>query len=282
MNKFLAVAAWAAVTTVSAQAADLAARPYTKAPAYVAPVASWTGFYAGANVGYGWGSRSGDLIANSPNLDTAVVLDRYPRSFGNKNDGVIAGGQIGYNHQINQYVFGLEADLQWADQRSSTFRSAPTEFIFGTFLPDHTESSSDRVKWFGTVRARAGVTPSSDLLLYVTGGLAYGETNSSVTNTYPAFPNVPPIVVGQPAYSNSVSVGGTRVGWSAGVGAEWMFASNWSVKAEYLHVDLGSTSLTVVDRFDPTDTLTYGFKHQQDTVRVGLNYKFSGPMLAKY
>jgi outer membrane immunogenic protein len=85
-----------------------------------------------------------------------------------------------------------------------------------------------------------------------------------------------PIVTGRPAYANAGSVSGTSVGWAAGAGAEWMFAANWSVKAEYLHVDLGSTSLTLVDRFDPTTFQTYGFRHQQDTVRVGINYKFGG------
>lgn len=282
MHKLLAAVSLAALITTSAQAADLAARPYTKAPAYLAPVYNWTGFYAGANVGYGWGSRSGELTGNSPRLDLAVSTDFFPRSFGNKNDGVLAGGQIGYNYQVNQYVVGLEADIQWANQRSSTFQTRPTEFLGGTFLADHTQTSSDQLKWFGTVRARAGFTPTDTLLLYVTGGLAYGETDSSAINAFPGLPNIPPIVVGRPAYSNVASVSDTRVGWAAGAGVEWMFAANWSVKAEYLHVDLGSTSLTLVDRFVATQTLTYDYRHQQDAVRLGLNYKFGAPLLAKY
>lgn len=277
MKQFLVAACLVASIAASAQAADLAPRPYTKAPAYVAPIYNWTGFYAGANVGYGWGGRSGNVTGNSANLNGSVgPLEFYTDAFGNKNDGVFGGGQIGYNYQVSQYVFGLETDIQWADQRSNTFLSRPTPFLGNSFLADHTQSASDRVKWFGTVRARAGFTPVSTLLLYVTGGLAYGETESSVTNTFPALPNVFPIVTGRPAYANAGSVSGTSVGWAAGAGAEWMFAANWSVKAEYLHVDLGSTSLTLVDRFDPTTFQTYGFRHQQDTVRVGINYKFGG------
>src|SRR5664279_4810353 len=108
MKKFLlgTVAALAMVT--SASAADMAARHYTKAPMAVAQVMSWTGFYAGIQGGYGWGS-SNEVFFNGPNTAIFAGTQKYDTS------GGFAGGDFGYNWQTGAVVLGLEGDYHWAD-----------------------------------------------------------------------------------------------------------------------------------------------------------------------
>jgi outer membrane immunogenic protein len=135
-----------------AQAADLPRQMYTKAPPAIAPVFDWTGFYIGANVGYG--SAHADLtvggITGSENLT-----------------GVIGGGQIGYNWQTGPWVFGLEADFQGSDQHANFAGGGVTE--------------SDSVPWFGTFRGRIGYAVAPMWMLYVTGGGAVMDFKSNVT-----------------------------------------------------------------------------------------------------
>jgi outer membrane immunogenic protein len=114
------------------------------------------------------------------------------------------------------------------------------------------------------------VTP--DLLLYGTGGLAYGRVKASANVQI----DNPPFLDSWPA-----SISSTKTGWAAGAGAEWMFARNWSAKIEYLHIDLGSSSATAIDVVAPpgevplSTTTTYSWKHHYDTLRVGVNYHFN-------
>src|SRR5205085_3355908 len=123
---------------------DLPVAPAYKAPAIAAPlVYNWTGFYIGANVGWGR-ARTDDVNAN----------------------GVIGGGQIGANWQINNFLLGVETDLQWSDQKKAETVGIVTV--------------TDRVRWFGTTRLRAGVV-FDRVLLFATGGIAYGETRVDAT-----------------------------------------------------------------------------------------------------
>ena len=95
-------------------------------------------------------------------------------------------------------------------------------------------ATSDKLDWFGTVRGRLGFLATPTFLLYGTGGLAYGRVASATVNSFTATPDI---------YTGSTST--TRAGWTAGAGGEWMFAPNWSAKAEYLYVDLGTVGYNV-------------------------------------
>ena len=122
------------------------------------------------------------------------------------------------------------------------------------------------------MRARLGFTPLNDLLLYGTGGLAYGGVRNSASLALTP--------LGDGNYAGATSE--TRVGWTAGVGGEYAFANSWSVKLEYLYVDLGTTGVQMTDPGRPNTFIDYGFRHRDNIVRVGLNYHFGSPIVAKY
>jgi outer membrane immunogenic protein len=130
-------------------------------------------------------------------------------------------------------------------------------------------SSEPKLAWFGTVRGRLGVIVTPELLLYGTGGLAYGHVDASATFFEPNV-GVPPIVA--PA-----SVSKTKVGWTAGAGAEWMFAHNWSAKLEYLYLDLGSDSAigSLPPPVPPQFQVGYTWHNRENITRVGVNYHFN-------
>jgi outer membrane immunogenic protein len=257
MKRILSAVMVTAALTAPGLAADLGARTYTKAPV-VAPVSNWSGFYVGGNLGYGWGDGNSDFsFLPSPELfgDSNTTL-------GVRSTGVTGGAQLGYNWQIGSLVTGLEADIQGSDIKGSA-RGTPTFPGTAIPIPGNVLSSEQKLSWFGTMRGRLGVTVTPDLLLYGTGGLAYGHVDASANTQF--------FVGEMPA-----SVSKTKVGWTAGVGAEWMFAHNWSAKLEYLYVDLGSVSaignLTPVD---PVFKVGYTWRIRENIARVGVNYHFN-------
>jgi outer membrane immunogenic protein len=273
----LATSALSSVVLPSmASAADLppapAPRIYAKAP-MVSPATNWSGFYGGVNVGYGWGNGDMSLADVTPGFPGNTGFPATPQSIGNRSSGVIGGGQIGYNWQMASFITGLEADVQGTGIRGMT--QPPAAF---TLTPDPGEvisaTSERKLSWFGTVRGRMGVTVTPDLLLFGTGGLAYG----AVRNSGNAIDN--DNVFRGEVFSFPASVQQTSVGWAAGAGAEWMFARNWSAKVEYLHIDLGSASATGVERHNDvvagnTDAVAFHWHNSFDTVRVGVNYHFN-------
>ena len=275
----LAGTAWIAAACTGAVAADLS--PAYKAPVKaIAPVASWTGFYIGGNVGYGWDSGSSGVSALStdaalaPALAAILAAGSYPTSLSPSAKGVIGGGQIGYNWQLpSQWLVGLEADLQASGIKGSDSQTRSPPFF------DMTSTGVTKsIDWFGTVRGRVGFLVTPQWLLYGTGGLAYGQTKSSFTTTDLTRGCVPNATLCANGASSSL-----RTGWTAGAGAEAMLAPNWSVKVEYLYVDLGRRSITI-----PASTLPVVFStstaFREQIVRVGFNYHFNwtGPVVAKY
>jgi outer membrane immunogenic protein len=270
---------WALVSVVSlglsgfggASAADMAvkARPIAVDPGY-----NWSGWYVGVNGGYAWDNSSGrlDSFTVGPpagaDFGPAVANGAVPRNLGAKHEGAFGGAQVGYNWQTSNWVFGVETDIQGAD----IGRTATILFPGGGGSSPTTTTSRDHLDWFGTFRGRIGVA-ANNVLFYGTGGLAYGGVHSSVSII--ANPTTGGVFVG----SNS----DTRVGWAAGAGVEWGFAPNWTVKGEYLHIDLGRSNVTINDPIQfPLAFATYRFHHELDTVRVGVNYRWGGPVVARY
>jgi outer membrane immunogenic protein len=268
MNKKLALAAVAvsALFTTTAYAADMAPR-YTKAPPPpVVAVYNWTGFYIGAHVGGGWNQSDTSTIF----LPDSVAFPASPFSVGHDHSGVMAGGQIGYNFQSNNIVFGIEADASWVDW-SSGYVVGPLLDNVGVVIPGSFQAAATDFEFFGTVRGRLGFA-ANNWLLYATGGLAYADIRHSVTTAFP------------PAGGTFIGSSGDdfRAGWTVGAGVEWGFAPNWSLKAEYLYYDLGNITVTQLDPAFPGFGVSTEFENTGHIARVGVNYRFGGPVVARY
>jgi outer membrane immunogenic protein len=307
MKRFALAASVLVIGSAAAFAADLPARTYTKAPAYVDPGYNWSGFYAGVNVGYSWGRSSGTLSLS----DAGTIVNSASGRF--NMDGVIGGGQIGYNWQKSNWVFGLEADIQGSDEKGSTSTACAGGSATGTtvaavssacslgHLGDTiignvaalpvTDSLSEKLEWFGTVRGRIGPTITPTLLAYVTGGLAYGQvsatnTVSGVNITNPGGQGVNGGTILTPV-SGSLSKTSTKAGWTVGGGVEGVVSGRWTAKLEYLYVDLGNVSgsfvTPVVGPSGGFLTSSYRSHITDNILRVGLNYRFdSAAVVAKY
>jgi outer membrane immunogenic protein len=236
----------------------LPARTYTKAPAVVASVYSWTGFYVGVEGGGDWGRSQ--HYENNP----ASATFGLPQTGGINLSGALAGGTVGYNYQINNIVIGIENDISWTNIKGSANLIPPfvTTQIFQTSQT-----------WLDTLRGRIGYAWDR-VLVYGTGGASF--TNEKILLC-------DPIAAGCAGQSRTVT------GWTAGVGAEYAFTDNWSVKLEYLHADFGRQAYVAT----PTPALFANgasffapriVSLTDDIVRVGVNYKFGwgGPVVARY
>jgi outer membrane immunogenic protein len=259
----LAGASALAIGTIqSASAADIP-RPVVKAPVMVAAY-SWTGFYIGVHGGYGW--ANGDVgigITDPTGIAQAVAAaGGFPVSYSFDRDGYVAGGQIGYNQQMGQWLWGVEADISATGIRGSQSVLLPTCAI--CTLPNASSASQD-MDWFGTVRGRLGFV-ASNWLFFGTGGLAYGHVKYAYSQT-----NVP--------FGGGVNIAGSasevEVGWTLGAGVEYGWGP-WSAKAEYLYYDLGDASFTVPHNLVPAIVqFTPQFENKGSIVRAGFNYRLN-------
>jgi len=260
----IGIAAVASLAATGALAADLPVKApvYTKAPVYVEPVFDWTGFYVGGNVGYSWG-RSSDT-STLTNAAGTVLLTTSDKS---NLDGIVGGGQIGYNWQMRNWVFGLEADIQGTGEKGTRAFSL-TQTVCGSSCTIFTTpfALAQKIDWFGTARGRIGVLATPKVLLYVTGGLAYGEVDSHES-----------VFVTPITFSSS----NTHVGYTLGAGIEGAIGGNWTARLEYLYVDLGTVngSLTLAPT---TNISSYSSRITDNILRAGIDYKFGGPVVAKY
>jgi outer membrane immunogenic protein len=259
MKKFLAVAILAG-SSLSAQAADIV----VKAPVYKAPEAKvydWTGFYVGVNVGVGLGRNlTQDTISNGLNPPTLFVPQSYLGPI-----GAIGGGQIGYNWQISNVVLGLETDIQAAGMTDNQTCVHPG-FIEVTCPPVGPGLRfNQKLDWFGTARVRAGLA-TGPVLSYLTGGFAYGGASTTVTDDVFAF---------GPATS---TVSGTRTGWAFGSGVEASLGGNWTAKAEYLYLNLGTQAGNYVAVLTGigSSSRAYSSDIHENVFRAGLNYRLGG------
>jgi outer membrane immunogenic protein len=284
---FVAAIAAAAFCGAPVLAADLP----TKSPVYKADPApigyGWTGFYVGGNVGYGWRDSSYSFSADNgagQGLLNTGLSGITPQSGSFRTSGFIGGGQLGYNWQFDRtWVTGIEADIAFSDVRGNGSPAATTNLGIGGIQPANIPGSRN-LDWFGTLRARLGVLQTDRLLIFATGGLAYGETsaNSSIAVrvTGPVIA-VPPDGTTLSCVGTSPCVAGsgsrTSVGWTIGGGLEYAVWNNVSVKAEYLYVNLGSQTihLSAVPPATGTGSVATSFNNAAyNIVRVGLNYKF--------
>jgi outer membrane immunogenic protein len=250
---------------------------YTKAP-LIAAGNGWSGWYAGLNAGYLDGSNrvntDASVASNSTTPVTAPAMASGATSqLSTGNGGFIGGAQFGYNHMLSpMFLAGVEADIQHSSLRGNA--STSTQVLTDTTSGPNTGTwltnlaTSRGLDYIGTIRGRLGATVTPSLLLYVTGGLAYGRVKSSTTI------NQTTAILGVPPTATSGSFSDTRAGYTVGGGAEWMFLSKWSVKAEYLYYDLGSanygTGGVAVDE-GPTSLPGFGVAGIATSSRVHFN-----------
>ena len=245
----------------------------------------WTGFYVGVNGGYGWNSTS---LSDAPgDANTATVFLGQPNvassSASINGRGWLGGFQAGYNWHLNQrWLAGLETDFDWSDIGGNG--SAPTAVVFGQ--NPATLNASQKVEWFGTVRARIGYLAAPDLLLFATGGFAYGRVNESASIVLP-----PGASNSQGNFGTGYACGGiygdatcfagsasrTSAGWTAGAGGEYRFSPHATLKLEYLYVDLGGNTFALPaahpGSLNPS-IMNASSQTAFNLVRLGLNYRF--------
>jgi outer membrane immunogenic protein len=249
----------------SASAADMA--PEAPPPT---PIGLWSGAYVGLNTGWVWSSttiKNTGTDTDGGGLGFALRRAFIPGSIAVSPSGFIGGGQIGYNWQYRDYwVSGVEADFDGTSAKDNVnwiFQGNALTVPFSTFF-------KTKIDALGTVRARVGYLWSPILLLYGTGGLAYGQTK--LGSAFVCSACTPPS-----GSSAALQTSNTSVGWTVGGGTEWKLTPSWSAKLEYLYVNLGSQSNTIVYSYPPapfTSSMTSAVHWRDNVVRVGVNYKF--------
>jgi outer membrane immunogenic protein len=274
-----------------------------KARVYKAPPAAiydWSGFYAGGNIGYSWGRAATDTNISGYTITGDLLdLDVPGAAFSDANrlKGIIGGAQFGYNVQAGQWVAGLELDWQASGEKGGTTRTnrfagfdtfgIDSESITGT---DTTQYDA-RIRWFGTVRGRVGYATGA-ILPYLTGGLAYGRVQLSGTNAVTGARSGCIFECFNTPFNVVTSLSGAKVnlGWTLGAGIEGALASmsNWTWKLEYLYLDLGSLDVAAVTPpLGPfgttvtTHTITTHTRFTDHVIRLGLNLRFGGAVVAK-
>lgn len=286
------------------------AQPLEQKWTTIDPGHDWSGFYVGGNIGFSWGnvrttgnetltqnvsvfSFPGPILVSSVDSTSATAALTHSTV-----TGLVGGAQAGYNWQSGKWLVGLEADFQGSDERATgrlcTVAGCP---VGSTVIP-----VNYKLDWFSTARGRVGFIAAERILLYATGGLAYGQFVSDV----PSFP---------------LGWRSTRIGWAVGAGAEAALDRHWSVRLEYLYVDLGnvgansassttvststnSLGLATAARIAPPSGIApppdiappaifntvrttniasiFESRFSDRIVRAGITYRFGGPIVTKY
>jgi outer membrane immunogenic protein len=225
-----------------AVAADLAARPYTKAPPMVQALYDWSGFYIGVNGGGGTSRNRWDLVGGLSEGSHDAT-------------GGTVGGQVGYRWQTGPIVFGVEAQGNWAD-----FSGDNVSLVFPL------NRNRTKIDAFGLFTGQVGYA-WNNALLYVKGGAAVTDNRYSILTTAGG--------------ALIASTDETRWGGTIGAGFEYGFAPNWSVGVEYDHLFMGSSTNNFVGiggGFAGSDNI----KQDVDLFTARVNYKFGGPVVARY
>jgi outer membrane immunogenic protein len=255
MKKFLLGTVALIAFAAPAAAADLAARPYTKAAPMIAAVYDWSGFYIGANGGWGSSRKCWDAVTGAG----VFIADEGCHDA----TGGTAGGQIGYRWQAGTWVFGVEGQGNWADFRGSNVSLAGLAGVPG-FVGSSIHSKVDA---FGLLTGQVGWA-ANNVLFYVKGGAAVTGDRYRIATT-----------VGNVTLANSND--DTRWGGVVGVGLEYGFTPNWSAAIEYDHLFMGNRTSTFTapgGAFFSNERI----RQDVDVVTVRVNYRWGGPVIAKY
>jgi outer membrane immunogenic protein len=252
MKTKLAAAALLLASTSMSFAADLA----VKAPYAPAAVWSWTGFYLGGHVGAGWGTDEAS-VNSVPGGALGPVIAGLPLAQTSRS-GFLGGGQAGYNWQTGWFVFGVQGDIAGMDVKGT----APCLGVV---------SCTSKSNWLGTVTGRIGGVVADRTLVYAKGGAAWMHTDDTLS--------VPGV------FSSSGS--NTAFGWVLGLGAEYAFDHNWSAFIEYDYIDFDKKGYSwdlspIVGAPAGTAIANIDSKNKLSIAKVGFNYKFGGPVVAKY
>lgn len=261
----------------SAFAADLPSR--APPPVYIppAPIFTWTGLYVGGQVGYAWAKNHVDF--------TDDFGDFNPFSY--NSNGVIGGAHVGYNIQFSQFVVGLEGDVDGTSlSKSFNGTGALGAAVFGVPVAGNVNIHvAHEIE--GSIRGRLGWALGGlgwdRVLVYGTGGVAFGGFNNNVSATF--------LIPGVVGLGGSSSSSNTRVGWTVGGGLEYAMTDNWSLRAEYRYTDFGRNTIS-----DPLTVFgtpvafgsSFTRHFTENSVQVGFSYKFGAPppppppVVAKY
>jgi outer membrane immunogenic protein len=281
-----------------ALAADMAVKaPPPPAPA---PVPTWTGFYGGIQFGGGWGDEAVNYSANDPAgalfLSGTTEVGPFPgqqpvaSGYRIRQSGLVGGVEAGYNWQWSSWLLGVEADFSAAGMSGRASGTSFLQNIPGSVFTQTTtaEQSTD---WYGTVRGRLGWLATPNLLLFGTGGFAYGRVAGSANYIFNGAPGtIAGVIAGGFAFACTENVtcfagssSETRTGWTAGAGMEYLLDQHWSAKVEYQFVDLGTETIRVIGTpcpialcGGPTSLSSFNaaFHDRFNVVRLGLNYRF--------
>jgi outer membrane immunogenic protein len=263
MRRIAIAAATAGLLVAShAHAADMR-MPVKAPPAVVVAAPDWSGFYLGLFAGYGWGRAK----ATAPyDGNTGFFYNFLGNAYSFDADGFFGGGTLGYNMQSGAFVYGLEGEVGYLGLKGSALE------------PNDLPASADtvtRVKsdWYGALYARAGVA-AGNALFYGKGGVAFLNAKAST---------IDPCANVAGCGTTTLTMTGDKVmaGWSAGGGIEWMFAPGWSAKAEYAYFDFGK-----VDTAGPSSVPGEFYRQSVDvtvhSAKLGVNYRFGAPVVARY
>jgi outer membrane immunogenic protein len=249
MKSSVVAAIMVVVAAGSAWAADVSAPRPAPVPVAPPPVLkyNWTGFYIGANAGYGWAREEASVTF------TGGVLGGFTGTGSDDLSGGIAGGQIGFNWQTGMVVFGVEVDGQWSGQQKKNSVSCGA----GCSIDE-----TVKIKSFATARGRFGVA-FDRVMPYVTGGAAWTSASDELN-----------VTIGG-VTANILNLSGNKAGWTVGGGVEVAFAGNWSAKFEYLYIDTKDLTASGTPAF-LGGTVTETVRLRDNIVRAGFNYRF-GP-----
>jgi outer membrane immunogenic protein len=273
VKKLLLAGALTLTIAGHAQAADMP----LKAPPPRAPVYNWTGWYVGASLGGAWSSNDSMTFSGAgPAAPFFFANNEFPTVLSSSSHGTIGGLQTGYNWQLSSmWLVGVESDIQLSNYAGAAIANPASAALLVPFTTQVTQQSD----WFGTLRGRLGILATPNLLVYGTGGFAYGQTTTSFTTL--------PVGLGLGGFCTAAFSGltcatgsssGIGTGWAGGGGLEWMFAPHWTVRAEYLYVDLGSQSATTAP-YSPfghlfVNNFTASSTFHENIARAAVNFGF--------
>jgi outer membrane immunogenic protein len=255
----------ASVGAVALAGPALAAEPPpAPPPVYVPPVPifTWSGIYVGGQIGYAWGTTNANAGDNFGDFET----------FSFNTNGVIGGAHVGYNLQLNQFVIGLEGDVDGSSlSNTQTGVIFPGGAVAARILPANTiipVTVSGHLNVQGSIRGRLGYAWDR-VLLYATGGVAFGGFGGGISSPF-----------------GFASQNTTRVGWTVGGGLEYAITNNWSLRAEYRYTEFGRSTIFASNAFGAVGGFA-NVKFNENRAQVGFSYKFDtapppAPVVAKY